>query len=248
MKKNNVIIIMPAYNAAKTIKQLYEKIPHAYKKNIIIIDDCSKDDTYKIAKKLGMEVYQNNINLGYGGNVKTCIQKALQKGADVIVEMHPDGEYDPSAIPIAVKEVEKGADLVLGNRFTKETNPLLHGMRIWKYIPSKILSLIDNAILGTNITDLHQGFRVYTKKGLEKINYLDTANDYLFSFEIIVQTIFAQEKIAQVPVKTRYAGEKRGSSLKDATIYTIKTWKVIFLFLFAKFGVHPTSLFVQKDR
>ena len=177
---------MPAYNAEKTVGQVWKKIPEQYKKNTFLIDDNSKDNTFAIAKKLGIESYQNKINLGYGGNLKAGLRKALDKGADSIVEMHPDNEYDPSSITLAIEKITEATGMILGNRI----NPVASGMYFWKYIPTKLLTAFDNVILKTRLSDLHQGFRVYTRLMLEKVPFENNSNNYLFSFEIITQTIF----------------------------------------------------------
>jgi len=228
-----VIIFMPAYNAEKTVAEVWKKIPSQYKKQTFLIDDCSKDKTYETAKKLGIESYRNKTNLGYGGNLKVCLQKALEKGADIIVEMHPDNEYDPSSIESAVAARSAATGMVLGNR----TQAVASGMYIWKYIPSKILTTIDNFILRTHLSDLHQGFRVYTRSMLEKANFKENADNYLFSFEIICQTIYHGFTIKEVPVKTNYTGKKRGASLKNSIMYTLGTFRVLMLFILAKIGI-----------
>lgn len=237
MKKiGKIIVILLAYNASKTLEKFYRDFPKNLVDEIILVDDASKDNTYELAKKLGIKSFSNPVNLGYGGNMKKTLAIALSLGADVIIDIHPDGEYKPSGIPKAIEEVKKGADFVLGNRFVSLSKPLQNGMYIWKLIPIRILNFIDQLILGVNINDFHQGFRVYTKKMLEKINYQANSNDYLFSFELISQAVYQDVKISQVPVETSYTGKKRGASLKNSTKYSLGTFKILLLFILAKLG------------
>jgi len=228
-----VIIFMPAYNAEKTVGEVWEKIPWKYKKNTFLIDDHSKDNTYTIAKKLDITSYYNRSNLGYGGNLKMGLRKSLDTGADIIVEMHPDNEYDPASIDPAIQTIMEKTGMILGNRI----NPVATGMYLWKYIPTKLLTAFDNLILGTQLSDLHQGFRVYTRQMLEIIPFEKNANDYLFSFEIIAQTIFYGFTIQEVSVKTNYTGKKRGASLKNSIAYTLDTFSVLKQYILAKAGI-----------
>lgn len=245
MKKNKIIIVLPGFNAAKTIKNVIDKISKEYHDQIILIDDNSEDNTFEIGKKIGLETYRNPFNMGYGGNLKMCLLKALEKGADVIVELHPDGEYDPASISRAVEEINKGADFVLGNRFFSFWAPFGTGMPLWKFIPNRVLSLVQGKILGTQIADLHQGFRVYTRRLLEKINFTTNSDNYLFSFEIIAQAKFNKLKITEVPVKCRYTGKKKGASFKNSVLYSLGTFNVLLEFLLAKTGI-KNKLFTFK--
>lgn len=232
-----IIAIFLAYNAAKTLEKFYRNFPKDLVDEIILVDDASKDKTYELAKKLGITAYKNPINLGYGGNMKRALNLALEDGADIIIDIHPDGEYQPSAIPHAIKKIESGVEFVLGNRFTTLGEPLRSGMYFWKWIPIRVLNFLDTIILGVNLDDFHQGFRVYTKKMLEKINYQANSNDYLFSFELIAQAAYQKVKISQVPVKVSYTGKKRGASLKNSIKYSLGTFKVLLLFMLAKLGL-----------
>lgn len=233
---------MPAYNAEETIEDVFKKIPKGCYDDIILFDDASSDNTFAKAKSLGIRAYRNNTNLGYGGNLKAGLKKCLDEKADIIIELHPDNEYDPSAIVPATAKVREGADLVLGNRFFNFLSPLRNGMYLWKYFPILFMAAISKYILGVKIDDLHQGFRVFSRKMLENINYSNNSNSYLFSFEVIAQAIHKGMRIDQVPILCHYSGKKRGASLKNSFIYTLGTFKVLFLFVLAKFGI-KNSLF-----
>lgn len=222
-----IVAILPAYNAAGTITLFFRSLPEHVFDEIIVSDDSSCDGTYAVAKKIhGISLYATPHNLGYGGNVKYCIGLALQKGADVIIELHPDGEYGLDGVVPAIEEVKQGALLILGNRFAG--NPVSHGMRRSKYIVSRALTAIDNMLLGTHIPDMHQGFRVYTRKLLTRIPYETGSDDYRFSFEIIVWAISRHVPIASVPVTVHYTGVKRGASIRASIIYTLATFGILW--------------------
>lgn len=235
-RKSKIIVIFLAYNAARTLEKFYRNFPKNLVDDIILVDDASKDNTVALSKKLGITSYKNPVNLGYGGNMKKTLAIAIKRGAGIIIDIHPDGEYKPSAIPDALKKIASGSEFVLGNRFATFEGPLRSGMYFWKWIPIKILNFIDRVILGVNLDDFHQGFRVYTKKMLEKINYQANSNNYLFSFELIAQAVFQNIKISQVPVETSYSGKKRGASLKNSIKYSLGTFKVLLLFILVKLG------------
>lgn len=242
-RKQKIVTIFIAYNAAKTLANFYKKFPTHCSDEIILIDDASKDNTYKLAKKLGIQSYKNPTNLGYGGNIKRALNIALEHGADVIIDIHPDGEYKPSAIPEALNKIQEGNQFVLGNRFTSLLKPIKSGMYVWKLIPLRLLNSLDSLVFGVRLRDFHQGFRVYTKDMLSKLNYKENSNDYLFSFELIAQAVYKKIKIAQVPVETNYTGDKRGASLKNSIKYSLGTFKVLLLFILAKLGF-KTKLFL----
>ena len=237
-KKPKIIAILIAYNAAKTLKSFYQELPKNLFDEIILVDDASEDGTFNIAQNLGIRSFQNKINLGYGGNLKKALNIALSLGAEIIVDIHPDGEYKPDSIPSAIESVKKGADLVLGNRFfNARYNLKRSGMFVWKIFPILFLNYISNKILKTGVSDLHQGFRVYTKGLLKKINFEENSNNYLFSFELIAQAVFIKANIQEVPVITKYSGKKRGSKLTSSINYSLGTFKVLFMFLLAKNGL-----------
>lgn len=228
MSKKKVIVVMPAYNAAKTLAGVISRIPKVVDE-IILVDDCSSDDTFEIARKIkGIQVHKTPRNLGYGGCLKCCLQLAENLGGDIIIELHPDAEYDVDGIVPAIQKYKDGVQFVLGDRFAGK----LHGMYGWKQSGTRILSKLDNFFLGTDISDMHQGFRVYTKKLLESVPYKSFANDYLFSFEIIVAAHKLGLTIESVPVSTNYTGLKRGTYPKAAIIYTLKTFGVVLSYWF----------------
>jgi glycosyltransferase involved in cell wall biosynthesis len=244
--KKKVTAIFIAYNAARTLEEFYQSFPKDLVDDIILVDDASQDKTFELAKSLGIKSYKNPVNLGYGGNIKRALDLALEQGAEIIIDLHPDGEYESSVIPLALKQIQQGTHLVLGNRYAKGSNPHQKGMYIWKYIPLIILNAIPKMIIKSKIRDFHQGFRVYTRELLENINFRTNSNGFLFSFEVIAQADFHQLKIAEVPVETKYTGKKRGSTLKNSILYTLGVFKVIGIGLVAKAGIHTTLFYNQE--
>lgn len=241
-----VIAILLAYNAADTLEKFYKELPKRELDDIILVDDSSWDSTFEIAKKLGIASFRNEVNLGYGGNLKKALCLALLRGADIIVDIHPDGEYDPKVIPKALK-VGKGDYLVLGNRFFDFNYAFFKsGMFIWKAIPLLILNYVSKFVLRTDANDLHQGFRVYTRRFLERINFENNSNNYLFSFEIIAQAVFTKSRILEVPVLARYRGKKRGAKFISSINYSLGIFKILLLFLLLKIGYR--SIIFQKPK
>lgn len=228
-KREKIVAILPAYNAQKTIAAFVESLPRDVFDEIIVVDDASSDDTFRVAKKLrSITLYRNPTNLGYGGNLKMCLGRALDHGADVIVELHPDGEYGTDGVLPAIQKINGGAHLVLGNRFAARPK----GMYWQKIIVTRLLTMLDNAVFNTHIPDMHQGFRVYTKELLESVNYRRFSNNYLFSFEMIAAAIQNNCVINWVPVTATYRGVKRGAGWGASARYTLATLRVLMAYLF----------------
>lgn len=238
-KKEKIIAILLAYNAQKTLKDFYQSLPKNLFDDILLFDDASQDNTYSFSKKLKIKTYRNTTNLGYGGNLKKALKIALALGATIIVDIHPDGEYDPTSIKQGVDQAINGSELITGNRFFSHKYIFKQsGMYKWKIIPILVLNFITKVMLHTKINDLHQGFRIYTRSLLNKVNFEANSNNYIFSLEIIAQAQFANCKITQIPIKTHYSGKKRGASFISSLNYTLATLRVITLFLLAKIGIN----------
>ena len=246
MRKNSKIIaILPAYNAEKTLERVLSNLPKVVFSDIIVSDDCSVDKTYDLAGRIRNIIrIRTPRNLGYGGNLKYLVSAALSKGADVVVEIHPDGEYKTNGIIPALDQVQRGADLVLGNRFSGR----IIGMYWWKNMGTRLLTAVDNLALNSRIPDLHQGFRVYTRKLLTTVPWREANNDYLFSFQIIAQAIFCRLHIASVPVSTYYSGTKRGARTGASIRYALGTFRVICQYFFAKMGRHIALFSKNNDK
>lgn len=234
--RSKVVAIFIAYNAAETLENFYRQLPLEVIDECILVDDASLDDTAIISERLGITTFKNEVNLGYGGNLRRAIKIALERGAHIIIDIHPDGEYRPTVIKPAIALVEGGADLVLGKRF-RYGYPTKRGMRLYKIGPILVLNWLAQVVLRTSISDPHQGFRVHTKKSLESLNIDHYTDNYLFSFELLAQSILIGAKISEVPVETSYQGKKRGASLLASTSYSIGVFKVLLQFILSKWGI-----------
>ncbi len=209
-----VTTILPAYNASKTLSKTVSDIPRDAVDEIILVDDCSRDNTVEIAEQLGLIVFRHERNKGYGGNQKTCYTKALERGADIIVMVHPDYQYDPKVISEMIAPIEEGrADAVFGSRMLKG-GALEGGMPLWKYSANIILTKTANTILGAHLSEYHSGFRAYSARLLRSIRFKDNSNNFVFDVEIIVQILLHNFRIDEMPIRTRY--------FEDASV--IKFW------------------------
>jgi len=189
MKK---VIALPAYNAEKTIRKTIDSIPDKNEYRIILVDDCSKDNTFEIAKSLGIESYRTPRNLGYGGNQKLCYEKALEKNPEIIILLHPDCQYEPRIVPLMCKLIEYGiCDVVLGNRIRTRKEALEGGMPFYKYVSNRFLTVIENVIAGQNLGEWHSGLMAYSAKVLKTINWRDNSDDFVFDTQILFQCVNA---------------------------------------------------------
>ena len=199
------------------------------------MDDGSKDNTSGVAKDLGLKVFRHVPNRGYGGNIKAGLKKALELGADYVVEIHGDGaQFNPESIFYAKTFMEEGAQLILGSRFQQPRKALNNGMPLIRFCGNRFLSFFDRLVLGLPLTEFHTGFRIYGKKLLEVIPYDLNSNDYLFSFEIIAQAAYYGLPVREVPVEADYKNKHTSHALTGAAIYAVQTFGVLLKFLSAK--------------
>ena len=199
---------MPAYNAALTLERTYADIPHDLIDRIILVDDVSRDETVDIARNLGLQVIIHAQNRGYGGNQKTCYDAALEAGADIVVMLHPDYQYDATRIPDLVAPIAAGRrDLMLGSRFLGD--PLAGGMPTWKYVSNRFLTGVENIAFGLRLSEYHTGLRAYSRQLLETIPYHANSDDFVFDQELIAQVVAAgmRDRIGEIAVPTRYFEE-----------------------------------------
>ena len=228
--RRRVVIVMPAYNAAKTLERTYRDIPHEIVSKIILVDDVSKDDTVAVARHLGLDVIIHRQNLGYGGNQKTCYDAALEAGADAVVMLHPDYQYDATRIPALVAPIladEK--DMMLGSRFLGD--PLAGGMPRWKYVSNRFLTIAENAAFGLHLSEYHTGFRAYSRHLLETIPYRLNSNDFVFDQEFVAQAVACNMRIGEIAVPTRYFQEASSVGFRRSVVYGLSTLKVVLRFV-----------------
>lgn len=217
--KMKTIVVLPAYNAAKTLEITVRDIPKNIIDDVILVDDASRDNTAEIAQKLGLKVFVHTRNSGYGANQKTCYTKALEAGAEIIIMVHPDYQYDPTVIPELIKPIlNKEADAVFGSRMMKG-GALDGGMPLWKHNVNILLTALENVILGTYLSEYHSGFRAYSAKYLKSVNFMANSNHFVFDTEIIVQGVLHNLKIEEVPIHTRYFEEASTIKLFPAILY-----------------------------
>jgi glycosyltransferase involved in cell wall biosynthesis len=235
---------MPAYNAAATVENTVKDIPQELRNDIILVDDCSKDNTVEIAERLGLTVIRHDKNRGYGANQKTCYDAALKRGADIIVMLHPDYQYDSRLIPFFTGFIQTGVcDLMLGSRIRTRTETIKSGMPIYKYISNRILTITENFVLGENLSDFHSGFRVYTRAVLEKIPYHKNSDDFVFDSQMLAQAAYFGFRIADAPVPCRYFAEASSINFVRSTTYGISTLYTLLQFLLQKYRIAKFSIF-----
>lgn len=223
-----VVVVMPALNAARTLTDTVSAIPREWVDEIILVDDGSQDQTVELARALPLRVIRHPHNVGYGGNQKTCYLQALEDGADVIVMLHPDGQYEPTLIPELVKPIVEGkADLVLGSRLMEQGGALAGGMPWWKFVANRSLTTIENRALGTSLSELHTGYRAYSRELLTSIPFLRNSLDFSFDSELLMQVVHFGFRIDEVPVRTVYSEEASSVGLKASTIYGLKTLRAL---------------------
>jgi len=239
IRKPKIIVVMPAYNAEKTIEKTYKEMPKKIINKVIVVDDASKDRTVEIAKKLGLKTIVHKANKGYGGNQKTCYIEALKDKADIVAMLHPDYQYDSSKLPNLIKPIIEGQkDFMLGSRMLGN-GALKGGMPIWKYAGNKILTCIENLVLGLHLSEYHSGLRVYSKNFLETVPFIHNSDDFVFDQEIIAQAVAFgfRNRIGEIGIPTRYFKEASTIKFKRAFKYGIGTFKVLLKFILHRFGI-----------
>jgi len=229
-----VIVVMPAYNAAKTLERTYNDLPKEVVDKVILVDDVSQDETVEIARQLGLEVIVHIQNKGYGGNQKTCYLKALEDGADIVVMLHPDYQYDSTLVPDLVKPIHEGrADMVLGSRFLSG-GTLAGGMPVYKFLANRFLTTVENITLGQNLSECHTGFRAYSRKLLLTIPFLLNSDDFVFDTEVIAQAVAFGFRIAEIGVPTRYFKEASSVNFRRSIVYGLSTLAVMSRYMLSK--------------
>jgi glycosyltransferase involved in cell wall biosynthesis len=242
-----VVVVMPAYNADSTIEATYADIPQNIVSEIIVVDDASHDNTAAVAHRLGLHVLVHRENMGYGANQKTCYSYALKRNADVVVMVHADHQYDPTRISAIIAPILAGeADMMLGTRIA-EGKALDGGMPLWKFIANRLLTTLQNAIFGQKLTDLHTGFRAYSRDLLEQVPWFLNSNDFVFDSQMIAQAVACGFRLGETPVPARYFDEASSVNFTVSTRYGIKTLAVLLLFLIHRLGIRKLRLFTRAD-
>ncbi len=233
-----VVVVMPAYNAEKTLQMTVNDIPDKSVNEIILVDDASSDRTVEIAESLGITVHRLDQNKGYGANQKRCYAEAMKIDCDIIIMIHPDYQYDSRLIPYAVGFIESGVcDIIIGCRVRSRAEALESGMPLYKYIANRYLTFIENIILGQNLGDFHSGFRAYSKQVIHEIPYMKNSDDFVFDSEFLAQAAYFKFKIGDIPIPCRYFSEASSINFPRSVKYGLQT-----LLVLAKYVLHKSNL------
>ena len=235
---------MPARQAAATLARTYAAIPLDAVDEVILVDDSSTDETVRLARELPIHIVWHPHQVGYGGNQKTCYLEALNRDADIVVMLHPDGQYEPELIPRMIEPIVRGeADLVLGSRLLEPGAALAGGMPRWKFWANRGLTAVENRIMGTHLSELHTGYRAYSRKLLLGVPFLRNSQDFVFDSELLMQASHLGFRIAEVPARCRYFDDASSIGLRTASVYGIKTlWTGVRLMLHRS-GILPSRKF-----
>lgn len=235
-KNKKVIVILPAYNAEKTLKKTVNDIPKGIVDEIILVDDGSNDKTVEIANEIGLFVFKHHKNKGYGANQKTCYKLAIEHGADIIVMLHPDYQYDPRLIKYFVEFIVKDYfDVMLGTRVRSRKEVLSCGMPKYKYFSNRLLTIFENLISGQNLSEWHTGMRAYKREVLENINFTGNSDDFVFDSQILFQIIEKNYRIGEIPVPVRYFSEASSINFTASIKYGLQTLLAAFKFFLKNF-------------
>ena len=245
--RGRVIVVMPAYNAETTLRRTVNDIPQKLVDEIILVDDCSSDRTVDVAKELGLTVIQHEINLGYGGNQKSCYARALENGADFIVMIHPDYQYDARVIGAAIDILRlEICDVILGSRIRTRREALAGGMPAWKYVANRCLTFTENIALGQNLGDFHSGFRAYRRNVLDTIPWENNTDDFAFDSQFLAQTVHFGFKLGDIPVPVRYFAEASSINFSRCVKYGCTTLWVLAQFWLQKLRLGKFKIFVNE--
>ncbi len=226
-RAKKVVVVMPAYNAEKTLERTLDDIPREWVDEIILVDDASRDGTVALARKLGLRVFVHAENRGYGGNQKTCYTEAMKLGADIMIMVHPDHQYDPTVIPQLVAPLLEGTcDAVFGSRMLGG-HPLEGGMPKWKYLANIYLTAFENATFYMYLTEYHSGLRAYSRRYLETVNFMANSDDFVFDTEIIAQGVIHGMRIREIPIETRYFKEASTVGFWRSSVYGLSILKTL---------------------
>lgn len=247
IKQKKIVVVLPAYNAAKTLEKTYKEIPFNIVDDVILVDDLSTDNTIEIANKLGIKhIIKHQQNKGYGGNQKSCYNKALEIGADIVIMLHPDYQYTPKLIPSMAYLISSEVyQVVIGSRILGR-GALKGGMPMYKYISNRFLTFIQNILLGQKLSEYHTGYRAFSRKILEKINYNINSDDFIFDNQMLAQIIDAGFEIAEITCPTKYFKEASSINFKRSLKYGFGVLNVSLLYFFKKIGIAKPDFLSKK--
>ena len=244
IKGKRIVVVMPAYNAEKTLEKTFKEIPFDIVDDVVLTDDSSSDNTADLAKKLGIEhVIIHQTNTGYGGNQKTCYQKAIEIGGDIVVMLHPDYQYTPQLIHSMSYLIANDVyPVVLGSRILG-VGALKGGMPLIKYVANRFLTLVQNLLLNYKLSEYHTGYRAFSKEVLSELDLSKNSDDFVFDNQMLAQIIYHGYHIGEITCPTKYFEEASSISFKRSTIYALGVLKTSFLYRFAKMGIYKSNIF-----
>jgi len=238
-----IIVILPAYNAAKTLEQTWKEIPFEYVDDVILVDDASRDNTVDEAHRLGIRTIVHTANRGYGGNQKTCYREALALGADIVVMLHPDYQYTPRLIPAIASMIAWGEfDAVLASRILG-VGALKGGMPVYKYVSNRILTLVENLLIGQKLSEYHTGYRAFSRQVLEEISLEKNSDDFVFDNQMLAQVAWSGFRIGEVSCPTRYFEDASSINFKRSVVYGFGVLITAAQYRLNKLGVIRSDLF-----
>lgn len=244
INNKKVVVVLPAYNAAKTLKKTYDEIDFTIVDEVILVDDLSRDDTVKVAREIGIRhIVEHHVNRGYGGNQKSCYNKALELGADIVIMLHPDYQYTPMLIPSMAHLLASGLyEVVLGSRILGK-GALKGGMPVYKYVANRFLTFFQNILMNAKLSEYHTGYRAFTRKVLESVNYNANSDNFVFDNQMLAQIWFQGYEIAEITCPTKYFEEASSINIKNSTIYGIGVLKTSLLYRLNRWKMLKSPLF-----
>lgn len=241
-----IVIVMPAYNAARTVEDTFKEIPQEFRKNIILVDDGSSDNTVEIAGKLNIKVITHTLNIGYGGNQKTCYKEALKDNPDVVIMLHPDYQYDARLTKELIRPILSGDfDFMFGSRIQSRQSALSGGMPKLKYCINRITCILENMLLGVNFTEHFSGFRAYSRKVLETIPFRRFSDDFVFDQQMMISALSFGFRIGEIPIPTRYHEKASSIQFIKGAKFILETFGSIILYRLHKLGLIKSTLFMK---
>ncbi len=241
------IVVMPAYNAETTLEKTVADLPDGCVDEIILVDDCSRDNTVALGRSLGLQVIAHETNQGYGANQKTCYAAALEQGADVVLMIHPDYQYDSSVVGVLIELLRRDhCDVLLGNRIRSRREALAGGMPPYKYLANRALTIVENVWLGQNLGEFHSGMRGYRREVLETIPWQRNSDDFVFDSQFLVQSVHFGFRLGDIPVPVRYMAEASSINFKRSSEYGLRTLQTLMQWSLHRSGLAANSLFETK--
>jgi glycosyltransferase involved in cell wall biosynthesis len=242
-----ITVVLPAYNAERTLRRTFTEIPKDIVDDIILVDDKSQDHTVSIARELGIFAVEHDSNRGYGANQKTCYQLALARGADVVIMLHPDYQYSPKLVPALASMITSGEfDVVLGSRILG-VGALKGGMPLYKYVANRMLTAIQNVLMGHKLSEYHTGFRGFSREVLNGVRFENNSDDFVFDNEILSQAIFCRFRIGEVSCPTRYFAEASSIDFRRSVVYGFGVLATALKFRLHRMGLFRFAIFSGSD-